>query len=1197
MSEDTRIINAISGKVIVTNIRYFTTYNDLKSFIKIKWGIPIEQILILLPYGTKLKQSVFESYLSFNSNNLDFNIVSDNTNDSLTSSFLQKEFYVFDRRLFSLVNEPSQIKENDKTKKINTKNTIEGQLISETLQKTQTILKEVVVSERKVVTELSLIKPVPSPLIDTNFKKVDSKSYHNVTSVLITNMGWLSALEIDVHYLEQMIIDFSEDISNIVKCLFMANEYLKKYAFDIEQLYNSNVSFLDQLSHLKNDSKWSSYYDNVLNKLEALNGRNLQQYVDKNKLYSDFNLVNELDTNVNSELLKIKREIDTNFKERDIILDNIRQVENHFLPLNDNYKLEDEMLDKFNELIDEIKLEIRELLDQKIEDLSEEELHDIATNTISSKHKSTVSKLYTISQALYTKVEDFLDQKHILQEQTVALLGQISFSQMAILKMKKSLTQDCNSQLKLYQETIQHFTQVEDIPVIYGLYMIELYRQKLWFFDIVKDTNSFMTGSHVRTDKERSVRADWIDRYGLIAPLFTDNIKDPTDFEYLDKRVFEKGNNGHIDNDTLYNIKIEAEKLFDSIQTYLQQLTETIIKTDVYSSLGKSFQDMNSLGLMLTNECSENFESSESRIKYYRDRVLRLESILHDIYLNNSQQWPTGMLVRPVRSTTGLIMDTLPTSSIQFPLNMNKETNVTNKELNIARNEIDNLKKKSEQQQLDINDQILKLSDLKLESAAYRETLNHLNQELFRLTTLQEESETDKETRTLEYKEGLEKLINQNIESTNEVISLKKQLQESNNAYNTLKEQQDKHSEDWSNEREQLKLEIEELKAVTNAKPTETSTKVNEKQTDGENSNINDDHDVINVSTQTDIETDNICIQTEPESITELSIKLPEYDQLAKQNHELQQTIFEIFQRNIYILENIGLLLTTKSKNVTADANAIIGLSDKQLSIKRVKGLKKRTEQSMISSYSLHSHQYQEDVDNKVIQSSVYHAVEELFRKWESNDDNQESDTVLNFIRRVYESNLYEMSVIRRFTDVEILAKKLTKDLKSKKKVLSKLQSEKITVTDFQIGDLALFLPTSDNHMMDGGYSISSLNSSFSSVDISTPPHTMEIDNIINNNSPGIKTSSIADFTEKEKMHPWAAFTAFEKDIKYFYCNQENQVNLRNEEWFLGKITNLEKNTVTTDSKYNNKGNPYKLPVGTVWYDVKAQVVAHPIFE
>lgn len=1197
MSEDTRIINAITGKVVVTNIRYFTTYNDFKFFIKIKWGIPIEQILILLPYGTKLKQSVFESYLSFNSNNLDFNVISDNTSNNLTSSFLQKEFYVFDRRLFSMVNEPSQIKKKNSPKKSNDNTSKKEQLINDTLQKIREILKEVV-SEKKVVTELSLIKPVPSPLIETTFKTPDSRSYHNVTSIVITNMGWLSALEIDVHYLEQMITDFSEDISNIVKCLFIANEYLKKYAFDVEQLYNSNVSFLDQLSHLKSESKWSIYYDNVLNKLDALNGSNLQQFVDKNKLQSDFKLVNELDTNVNSELLKIKKEIDTNFTERDFISDNIRQLENHFIPLNDNYKLEDEMLNKFNELIDKIKLEVRELLDQKMEDLSEGELDSIATNIIGSEHKSTVSKLHTISQALYTKVEDFLNQKHLLQEQTVSILGQVSFSQMAILRMKRILIHDCNTKLKLYQETIQHFTQVEDIPVIYGLYMMELYRQKLWFFNIVKDTNSFITGSDVRTDKEISMRADWIDRYGLVALLFTGNIKDTTDFKYLNERLSKGENGDDAYKDTLYNIKVEAQQLFSSINTYLQQLTETTINIDIYNSLAKNFQDMNSLNLALSNECPEDFESSESRIKYYRDRVLRLESILHDIYLNNSQQWPTGMLVMPVCSTPGVaIGNMVSTSSIQLPLFMNKDKNINDKTLDIAREEINNLTKKNDERQSEINKQNLQLTDLKLESAAYRETLNHLNQELFRLTTLQEEGETDRDTRTLEYKEGLEKLISQNIASTNEIQSLKDELEESNGAYKTLKVEMDKLSQDWANEREQLKFEIEQLKTTTVTKTFDNNTYNDEKQVDEYNSAIID-RNTINSSTPTNITADNISILTEPGPLVEPPIESSEHILLAKQNHQLQKFIFEIFQRNIYILENIGLLLTTKSKNVTNQADTIIDLSDKQLSIKRVKGLKKSTKQSMTSSYSLHSHQYQEDVNNKVIHSSVYHAVEELFHKLDSNNDDQGSNNVLDFIRRLYDSNLYDSSVIRRFNDVEILAKKLTKDLKSKKKILSKLQSEKITVKDFQVGDLALFLPTSDSQKLEGGYSISSLNSSFSSVDISTPPHTMEIDNIINNNSPNIQKFAITDFNEKEKARPWAAFTAFEKDVKYFYCNQGNHVNLRNEEWFLGEITSLEKNTVTTDTKYSAKGNnPYKLPVGTVWYDVKAQVIIHPIFE
>ncbi|KAG0661487.1 oligomeric, coiled-coil, peripheral membrane protein [Maudiozyma exigua] len=1184
MSEDTRIINAISGRVIETNIRYFTTYNDLKAFIRLKWNIPTEQILILLPYGTKLKQSIFESYLSFNSNKLNLNDLSSHDNDTLNSSFLQKEFYVFDRRLFSLVNRPTKIDEKEITQSKNIDNLKKAHSFEDILQKADEILKEVVISETKVATELSLIKPVPSPLTETNFKTESSKSYHNITSVLVTNMGWLSALEIDVHYLQQLISDFSEDISNIIKCLFMANDYLKKYAFDVEQLYNSNVSFLVQLSDIKNGSKWSTYYNNVLDKLKALNGMNLQQYVNSEKLHTDFNLVNEIDRKVNNELLKIKKEIDGNLTERDVILDNIRQTEGHFLPLNDKYRLEDEMLEKFNELIDKLKLEIRQLLDKKMQDLSEDQLDEIATNTLSSKQKSTVGMLYTIAQALYTKVEDFLNQKYLLQEETVLVLGQ----------NEKILTQDCNTQLKLYQNTIQHFTQVEDIPVIYGLYMIELYRQKLWFFNIVNDTNSFIDGSHVRTDKEVSMRDDWVNHYGLVASLFTDNIRGTSDFEYLKKLLSKAEKTENRDNNLLYNTQIEAEQLFSSIKRYIQELTETTINADVYNTLGKNFQDMTNLSLVLSHNNLENFENTEDRIRYYRERVRKLESILHDLYLNNSHQWPTGMLVMSFPKATLTDGNVSSTSTIGFPSFINKKSNINDRTLAVTRVDTDNLTKKIEEKQLEIDNQNRDLADLRLESAAYRETLTHLNQELFRLTTLREKSEVEQETRTLEYKESLEKLINQNIVSTTEIQKLNTELSESKCAYNALKEEQGTLSRVWNSEKEQLKLEIERLKGELSKRPPDNQT--NTKEELMANSSTATDPNTKDVDTQTEWTTNTVSTQTGPETIMEQPPESSKQLELINKNRELQQIIFEIFRRNIYILENIGLLLTIKNKSDSISPQGIIGLSNDQLSIKRVKGLKKGNEQSLISSYSLHSHQYQEGENNKVIQSPIYHGIEQLLSQSKNDNQNQDDDRVLKFVKNIYDSNLYESAVIRRFNDIEILAKKLTKEIKSKKKSLANLQSEKITVKDFQIGDLALFLPTSDNHRLEDGYSVSSLNSSFSSVDISTPPHMTDMDNLINNNSPGVRSSTITDLNGNDKGHPWAAFTAFERDIKYFYYNQENQINLRNEEWFLGKITSLEKHIVKTELKDSTKDNPYKLPMGTIWYDVKAQVIIRPIF-
>ncbi|SMN20362.1 similar to Saccharomyces cerevisiae YPR049C ATG11 Adapter protein for pexophagy and the cytoplasm-to-vacuole targeting (Cvt) pathway [Maudiozyma saulgeensis] len=1182
MSEDTRIINAISGKCISTNIRYFTSYNNLKDFINIKWGIPTEQILILLPYGTKLKQSTFESYLSFNNSELQTFYQGTNANNNTASSiFLQKEFYVYDRRLFSLVNKPTLTSDGgDHPASELTKETSSPSSDENLITNSRKIVKSIV-SENILSTELALIRPVPSPLMETKFKGTDSKSYHNITTSLVTNIGWLSALEIDVHYLEQLIRDISDDILCIIKCLFMADQYLKKYTFDVEELYNSNVSFLKQLSGVKNDSKWIHYYSKILNNLKALNKNTMQQYVNKTKLDADFETIKELDSKVNSDLIDVKNDIDTNFSQRNIILKSIQNVEIRFTPSNDKYELEDEMLLKFTELMNDIKSESRSILDKKSEEFSIEDIENIVTNIIETNHKSTVSKLYIISQALYTKVEDFLLLKHSLQEQTVIILGQISFSQIEILKMKKILLNSCNTNLKIYQDTLKQFTQVEDIPFIYGLYMIELYRRNLWLLRVLNDLKSFIRGLSVQTDKEKSARDDWASLYGLVASLFTDNVTGINDFTELKKMIISNQFLSDIENVIIPKHQNETKRILQTLNDYLQKLTGLDIISDVHIVLRKKLQEVNYLSATLSENIMESFRNPEDRIKYYRNRVMKLESVLHDTYINNSQHWPTGIISSPFHMY-GPSNTELPSTSInELPIVISTEPESKKNVSSSSKEEIDKLRKVEQDQKREINKQNLKLTDLQLETNACRETLNHLNKELFRLTTLREEFEKDSIEKALEYKEGIQKLVEQNVVYSNQVASLKNELTCIKEEHEVTIRRQATASEQWDLERQKLQKEIEELKQGKNESEEHSASE-------------HMDRDICNVSVQASGCEQNIGTQTDaweiPESVVNTELQL--------QNKNLQNIIFQMFQRNIYILENIGLLLVSKDEDMTNndDSSATDRLSSENFSIKRVKGLKKSMDKSFSNRSSMVLDDNSTTIPDKAIQSSVYRSVQKFYQDTQNNGNIVLGKEALDFLKRIYDNGLYESSVIRRFNDVELLAKKMTKEVKSKKLLLDRFQAEKITVKDFQLGDTALFLPTSDGHTLDHGYSISSLNSSFSSIDISTPP---PVRNSEDKSNLGTLTK-ISDKTlleERKKVRPWAAFTAFEKDIKYFYSNKEHQGNLRDEEWFIGKITDMEKYFVTDDSFNNAKENPYKLSRGTVWYQVKATIIAHPTLE
>ncbi|CCE85364.1 Piso0_004954 [Millerozyma farinosa CBS 7064] len=146
-----------------------------------------------------------------------------------------------------------------------------------------------------------------------------------------------------------------------------------------------------------------------------------------------------------------------------------------------------------------------------------------------------------------------------------------------------------------------------------------------------------------------------------------------------------------------------------------------------------------------------------------------------------------------------------------------------------------------------------------------------------------------------------------------------------------------------------------------------------------------------------------------------------------------------------------------------------------------------------------------------------------------------------------FASRFFLSAISKRFSDVERFAKKLTKENKSKrneiKSLTSKLES-RISVYNFQVGDLVMFLPT--------------------------------------------KVEDSSSSTLKES--PWAAFNI--GSPHYFLKNPGNALNLSNSrEWFVGKVLHIEEHLVSAESVNDPKENPFRISEGIRWYSLEAEEV------
>lgn len=127
--------------------------------------------------------------------------------------------------------------------------------------------------------------------------------------------------------------------------------------------------------------------------------------------------------------------------------------------------------------------------------------------------------------------------------------------------------------------------------------------------------------------------------------------------------------------------------------------------------------------------------------------------------------------------------------------------------------------------------------------------------------------------------------------------------------------------------------------------------------------------------------------------------------------------------------------------------------------------------------------------------------------------------------------------IIKRFSDVEGYAKKLTKENKMKAAELAKsvkAQSGKISINNFQEGDLVLFLPTVQN-----------------------------------------------SDTEEEEQTPW---TAFNIDAPHYFLDSESQPEQNSKEWVVNRIAKIVPQEVTEENVSDRAKNPYSLSAGDCWF-------------
>lgn len=298
---------------------------------------------------------------------------------------------------------------------------------------------------------------------------------------------------------------------------------------------------------------------------------------------------------------------------------------------------------------------------------------------------------------------------------------------------------------------------------------------------------------------------------------------------------------------------------------------------------------------------------------------------------------------------------------------------------------------------------------------------------------------------------------------------------------------------------------------------------------------------------------------------------------------------YEFFMEFVLVLESIGLLLI---KEFNQESN------QEEYKITRVKGLRSKKPDDTngdISLLSVESHKpntrvledidqmmkwvenllpdkingYQENVINEVEAEDDVKSLstnmngEEAHEQAEDGDVaksnelielfNQnfksENNNFVNFLKVISfrdedHEKFFLPAISKRFRDVEGFAKKLTKENKVGVQELDRLTKSlksKISVNNFKVSDMVLFLPT-------------------------------RIDN----------ANDI-----KLNHQPWAAFNLGAPH--YFLNTKETNISLTSKEWLVAKILSVKQYTVTDTNVNDREENPFQLSVGITWYLIDAK--------
>ncbi|CCH45974.1 Autophagy-related protein [Wickerhamomyces ciferrii] len=579
MSESIQVINAHTGESVGINRYYYVTLDELRKFCSNQFNIPSNQLFLISPFGYKIKK---------------------------TSSLEEiNEIYVYDTNLFSNSNSNSQSSE---------------------------FIKSYISSQFPEVFD-NLIQPINSPLLDVDLNKIsNAKNSRQMISLLTTNLGWVAAIQSDTLLFHKRIIELSDRIRILFKALRVATQYIDSFYHEIKKNYDSTFDFVISLQQQSLNLSWKDHYKKLKYiSLVSDDQTALSTLVNQRELDNQAHQSIKETNNVTNELLGFKNNIENSKNIRLNSEKELDTIETETLRLITHFESIDELKD-LNLLADKVQSDTKHLLSKNKSTLDDIDV-EIILETFQTHKSEFVEKIYNSSLNIFKIFGNLKSLFLKLQIDLTKQLQILTTAQTDLISVKESL-KNMSKKIETIQSLESSLSQTADLPLLYGLYIVEDIRRSEWLQEMKSLASKTIENFASIREREVKYRTQWVKNFGSILKLLNYNI---SSFNSGNIATFDL----NINEDS--SIKTLGSFIKEDVLNYIDQLKNIGYNPDNINVITRALNDLplRRSRIKLSDSGGLDNTPSDQAIKGYKARIKKLESLLHQEQFKNFNQWPS----------------------------------------------------------------------------------------------------------------------------------------------------------------------------------------------------------------------------------------------------------------------------------------------------------------------------------------------------------------------------------------------------------------------------------------------------------------------------------------------------------------------------------------------------------------------------